>query len=85
MSHKILVLGADGYIGYPLCQYLHNAGYDVFALDNGYKRLCWSMERKFPLLQVENVHRRFRYLGIPYYVTSLCISIVTGKHNRLYP
>ena len=35
---KIIVLGADGYIGFPLTLHLLNLGHDVWTLDNGVRR-----------------------------------------------
>lgn len=37
MSH-ILVLGADGYLGWPTCMYFSERGYDVTAVDNYFRR-----------------------------------------------
>lgn len=35
---RIMVLGADGYLGWPTCMYLSKKGHDVFAIDNYVKR-----------------------------------------------
>lgn len=35
---KIIVLGADGYLGWPTCMHLAAAGHDVVAIDNHVKR-----------------------------------------------
>ena len=35
---KILILGADGYLGWPTCMYFSDLGHDVYALDNFSKR-----------------------------------------------
>lgn len=35
---KILILGSDGYIGFPLTLHLLNKGYEVTGLDNGSRR-----------------------------------------------
>jgi len=35
---KILVLGSDGYIGYPLTQHLLKEGHQVIGLDNYSRR-----------------------------------------------
>ena len=37
MSH-ILILGADGYLGWPTCMYFSNHGYEVTAVDNYFRR-----------------------------------------------
>ena len=40
---RILILGADGYLGWPTCMYLANQGHDVYAIDNFAKRR-WEAE-----------------------------------------
>ena len=35
---KILVLGADGYLGWPMCMYLSQRGHDVWGIDNYFRR-----------------------------------------------
>ena len=35
---KVMVLGYDGYIGYPLTQHLLKRGHEVFGIDNGSRR-----------------------------------------------
>ena len=35
---KILILGADGYLGWPTSMYFSDLGHDVYALDNFSKR-----------------------------------------------
>jgi UDP-sulfoquinovose synthase len=37
VSH-ILILGADGYLGWPTCMYFSNHGYEVTAVDNYFRR-----------------------------------------------
>jgi UDP-sulfoquinovose synthase len=36
---RILVLGADGYLGWPTCMHFANRGHEVCAVDNYYRRL----------------------------------------------
>ena len=36
---RILILGADGYLGWPTCMHFANRGYEVCAVDNYYRRL----------------------------------------------
>ena len=31
---KILILGADGYLGWPTVMYFSKKGYEVYAVDN---------------------------------------------------
>lgn len=38
MTKRILVLGADGYLGWPTCMRFTAAGHEVFAVDNYFRR-----------------------------------------------
>ena len=40
---RILVLGGDGYLGWPTCMYLSERGHDVAAVDSFHRRL-WDHE-----------------------------------------
>ncbi len=42
---RIMVLGADGYLGWPTCMHLSARGHDVFAIDNFAKRR-WETDHK---------------------------------------
>lgn len=35
---RVLVLGADGYLGWPTCMYLSQRGHDVIGVDNYFRR-----------------------------------------------
>lgn len=51
---RVLVIGADGYIGWPLCRYLEARGYTVFSMDSYIKR---TQERRLgitPLLPLSD-------------------------------
>lgn len=55
---KILILGGDGYLGWPTAMYLSNRGYDVTVADAFLKRK-WEMERGVePLIPILPLHRR---------------------------
>ena len=42
---KVLILGGDGYLGWPTTMHFANEGHDVYAIDNLSKeRLNLSME-----------------------------------------
>lgn len=43
MSKKVLVLGGDGYCGWPTSLHLSDAGYDVVIVDNLIRRM-WDVE-----------------------------------------
>ncbi|RJR38297.1 MAG: NAD-dependent epimerase/dehydratase family protein [Desulfobacteraceae bacterium] len=55
---RILILGADGYLGWPTTMYLSNKGHEVAVLDSFLKRR-WEMELGVePLVPTIPLHRR---------------------------
>ena len=55
---KILILGGDGYLGWPTAMYLSRLGHDVAVLDNFAKRR-WEMELNVePLMPIRTLHDR---------------------------
>ena len=55
---KILILGGDGYLGWPTAMYLSRRGHEVAVLDNFAKRR-WEMELNVePLIPVRTLHDR---------------------------
>lgn len=55
---KILILGGDGYLGWPTAMYLSRRGHHVAVLDNFAKRR-WEMELNVePLLPIRTLHDR---------------------------
>lgn len=63
---RILVCGADGYIGFPLTQHLLNRGHDVFGVDCFYRRK-WveemGLESMIPIKRWKVRKARLRELG----------------------
>ncbi len=55
---KILVLGGDGYLGWPTAMHLSANGYDVMVVDNYMRRNLSRDENSQPLFDVPNLHRR---------------------------
>jgi UDP-sulfoquinovose synthase len=43
VSMKILIVGGDGYLGWPTAMYLANRGHEVTVVDNFHRRL-WDLE-----------------------------------------
>ena len=37
---KVLILGADGYLGWPTCMYFSARGHEVIGVDNYFRRLA---------------------------------------------
>lgn len=60
---RVLVLGGDGYLGWPTAMYLSQRGHDVAVLDNFAKRR-WEIELNVePLLPIATLHDRVRAWG----------------------
>jgi len=55
---RILVLGADGYLGWPTCLHFASKGHDVLAIDSGVKRRWESKCRVHPLFPVDFFQKR---------------------------
>ena len=58
VSMNILILGGDGYLGWPTAMYLSRRGHRVGVLDNFAKRR-WEMELNVePLMPIRTLHDR---------------------------
>lgn len=57
---RILVLGADGYLGWPTCMNLSNNGHEVIALDNFCKRKIELEGGIEPLIHCPSLHTRVK-------------------------
>ena len=55
---KILILGADGYLGWPTSIHLSAHGHEVMAVDNYLRRNLSREQNSDPLFDVPNLHRR---------------------------
>jgi UDP-sulfoquinovose synthase len=55
---RFLILGGDGYLGWPTAMYLSRKGHAVAVVDNYFRRrACLELNRD-PLIPVPNLHRR---------------------------
>jgi UDP-sulfoquinovose synthase len=55
---RFLILGGDGYLGWPTAMYLSRKGHAVAVVDNYFRRrVCLELNRD-PLIPVPNLHRR---------------------------
>jgi len=54
----VLILGGDGYLGWPTAMNLSAAGHDVAVVDNYLRRRICREENVEPLIQVPNLHQR---------------------------
>ena len=60
MAQRVLVLGGDGYLGWPTAMYLSRGGYRVAVVDNFAKR-AWELELGVqPLFPITTLHQRVR-------------------------
>lgn len=55
---KILVLGADGYLGWPTCIYLASKKHKVFGIDNFSKRQIEITNNIKPLYEIDTMQKR---------------------------
>lgn len=55
---RFLILGGDGYLGWPTAMYLSSRGHEVVVVDNYFRRLaCLELNRE-PLISVPNLRQR---------------------------
>ena len=70
---RILILGGDGYLGWPTAMHLSRQGHEVAVLDNFAKRR-WEMELNVePLVPIRTLHDRVQ-----------AWEEVSGKHVELF-
>lgn len=55
---RVLILGADGYLGWPTAMHLSNRGHEIMAVDNYLRRRMAREEDAEPLQQLPNLHQR---------------------------
>jgi UDP-sulfoquinovose synthase len=58
--NKLLILGADGYLGWPTCMYFSKRGYTVIAVDNYFTRNAMVELNCEPLIHPPNLIQRAR-------------------------
>lgn len=70
---RILILGGDGYLGWPTAMYFSKAGHEVGVVDNFIKRR-WELEMGIrPLIPIATLHERIH-----------AWKEVTGKEIKLF-
>ncbi len=57
---RIMVLGGDGYLGWPTCMNLSAHGHDIMCVDNYLRRALAREQDSDPLFDVPNLHERAR-------------------------
>lgn len=55
---NVLILGGDGYLGWPTAMHLTARGHNVAVVDNYLRRSLCRQENVEPLVEVPNLHRR---------------------------
>jgi UDP-sulfoquinovose synthase len=55
---RILVLGADGYLGWPMSMFLSARGHEVVGVDNYFRRTAAMSLDVEPLIPTPNLHQR---------------------------
>ncbi len=55
---RLLILGGDGYLGWPTAMHLSAAGHDVLVVDNYFRRQACTSLNCEPLFPVPNLHQR---------------------------
>ena len=64
-AKKVLILGGDGYLGWPTAMYLARLGYKVAAVDNYFRRWACHELNVEPLVDVPNMQLRAQiYKGL---------------------
>jgi len=57
---RVLILGADGYLGWPTCMYFSQRGHEVIVVDNYFRRLAGIELDCEPLINNPNLVERAR-------------------------
>jgi len=57
---RVLILGGDGYLGWPTAMHLSAQGHEVAVVDNYLRRNLMRNEDVEPLYEVPNLHERVR-------------------------
>ena len=60
MLGKLIVLGGDGYLGFPTSIFFSNLGWEVTAVDNLSKRLIEGQSGISPLIDLPSFQKRFK-------------------------
>jgi len=57
---RVMILGGDGYLGWPTAVYFSKKGHEVAIIDNFAKRQ-WEMENGItPLISIQTLHKRIK-------------------------
>ena len=67
---KILILGGDGYLGWPTAMYLSNRGYEVLIVDD-YSEKITNDTNSQALIEGENM-----YEGVKFFITIMARELI---------
>ena len=56
---KVLILGGDGYLGWPTTMHFANEGHDVYAIDNLSKRKILAYLRSLRKIKINILFSKF--------------------------
>ena len=81
---RIIVLGADGYLGFPVSLHLAGLGHTIHAVDNLSKRYIEAQSSVAPLIHLKSFHQRFReWTSINQNCSIISHVVDIAKQNRL--
>jgi UDP-sulfoquinovose synthase len=75
---RVLILGGDGYLGWPTAMYLSRRGHEVAVVDNYFRRHAGIVLSCEPLIPVPEMHQRTQVWksvsgkDIAYYIDDVC-------------
>jgi UDP-sulfoquinovose synthase len=74
---SVLILGVDGYFGWPTAMYLSRKGHEATVVDNYFRRRACTKLNCEPLLAVPNLHQRTElWRAVSGYPVEVCIGDV---------
>jgi len=82
---RILILGGDGYLGWPTAMYLSKKGHDVAVVDSMAKRFWEAEIGAAPLIPIHTLHQRTKLWHeitgnkIPHYICD-----ISENHRHIY-
>lgn len=83
--HRIVILGGDGYLGWPTAMYLSKRGHDVLIVDNMIKKYWESQIGVSPLFNVESIQSRVNtWKEITGKIIEYQIFDISNNHKQLY-
>ena len=82
---KIVILGGDGYLGWPTAMYFSNRGHDVLVIDNMVKKHWESQIGVSPLFNIETLQNRVNtWKEITGKIIKFKIFDISKNHKQLY-